>query len=372
MLLGILCGIGINYSLGFANLAEIIYIVYGVIDIIKKKKILISKELKKYMACNVSLILYMLIYFWIDICDTSKVTKNIFKYLDILILTIIAFQHCNKDEKKFIKFLIAFLTTRIFLFIIYNINKMDMVHILHYARFLLDIYIIMTLFEKNSIAKNILYIIALVLSLYSRSRTSLMIVLITITYRLYQNVINNNNSLKQIIKKMIIVIIIGVIGIIGINYFINNLSQATESNNERKLLIEAAIKEITKNPLMGVGPGNFNLYANMKLGIKFKSSDLTVHNYYLEILTELGIMGFAIVFIYYIDIIKQLIKRNDNMKYKNIYVYLLVFQFFNVSSGDQRIETALILGLIFYDIASQLTDNVKNLTSDVNKTNINT
>lgn len=360
MLLGILCGIGINYSLWFANFAEIIYIVYGIIQIIKEKKLIVSKEFKKYIICNIVLIVYMLVYFFIDICDTSNVTKNIFKYLDVLILAIVAFQHCNKNEKKFIQFLIAFFTTRFVTFFAYNINQMDVVHVLHYAKFLIIIYIIMTLFEKNNVIKNILCVIAIILSLYSRSRTSLMIILVTIIYRLYQDVITKSNNKKQIIKKMFIIIVIGVVGIIGINYFIDNLSQETESNNERMLLIETAIKEITQNPFTGVGPGNFNLYAQTELGVKFKSDDLTVHNYYLEILTELGFIGFVIIFIYYIDIIKQLIKRNYNMTYKNIYVYLLVFQFFNTSSGDQRIETALILGLIFYDIASSLNNEKDN------------
>lgn len=366
MLLGILCGIGIDFSIGFANLAEIIYIIYGLINIIKDKKIKLTKELKKYMICTTLLILYMLIYFWIDICDTSKIIKNIFKYLDIFIIVLIGFQHCQKDEKNFIKFLISFLSTKIIMFIFYNRNAMDMIHILHYSKFLLDIYIIITLFEKNTKTKTILYTISLILSLYSRSRTSLMIILITIIYRLYQNIMENNNTIKEIIKKLVIIIIMAIVGGIGINYFVENLSQTTESNSERTLLITTALKEIKQNPLNGVGPGNFNLYADMRLGIKFKSNDLTVHNYYLEVLTELGIIGFIIVFLYYGDIVKHLMKRNCDVKYKNIYLYFLVFQFFNTSSGDQRMETALMLALIFYDIGLKTMRSKKNEKCDYN------
>ena len=218
----------------------------------------------------------------------------------------------------------------------------------------------MLLFEDKPKIKLILYVVAILLALYSRSRTSLMIILMTIIYNIYQILLKQNLDKNKLIRKVIMLISLMVVGIIGINYFSNNLSKETESNEERKLLLRTAMMEIKQNPLTGVGPGNFNLYAKLELNTRFKSADLTVHNYYLEILTEWGVIGFTIFFFYYIKIIKVLIKRVPNMMYKKIYIYFFVFSLFNTSSGEQRIKIAILLSIIFYDLSKEYKEVCKN------------
>ena len=57
---------------------------------------------------------------------------------------------------------------------------------------------------------------------------------------------------------------------------------------------QVAWKLFAENPLLGVGPGNFNPYYQdtaLELGLIFRGEDRSAHSLYLELLAEIGLVG---------------------------------------------------------------------------------
>ena len=354
ILLGILCGLTLNIAYGPINIGEVIFLLYGIFYLIKSKKIRFDNNFKLYIIFSVLFILYTMIYFQIDIIETRNILKNIFKYLEMLILTILAYQQCLNNIDNFLKFMSAFLITD-FLTSYFVLDFTSLSSFIHYSVFLLPIYILITINYERKIIKILLYIVAFILSFLGNSRSSLLILLVTFIYQMYQYILMNSTLKKVIVRKILVLTILGIVAVIGLNYFIDNLSFASKSNMERTLLIQTAFMEIKDNFIFGVGPGNFNLYAQNILGVDLESEDLTTHNHFLEIFVEWGFIGFIIYMIPFVTLIKNLIIREKiNLKYKNIYIFYFVFLFFNVLSGDARIKFAFILALMFYDLSRYL------------------
>lgn len=146
-------------------------------------------------------------------------------------------------------------------------------------------------------------------------------------------------------KKFTIALLVTFIASIGLNAFqfneakgINYLQRTTtfndQSSNERLRFYSNALESIKENPIMGIGLGNWK-----STSIKFEGPDMNsyrvpyhVHNDFLEVTTELGIIGF--IFFY------------------GIYIFLALgyFKLFNSQSLKQErlIGLFLILGHLVY------------------------
>jgi O-antigen ligase len=68
-------------------------------------------------------------------------------------------------------------------------------------------------------------------------------------------------------------------------------SEAAESARERKELMMDALQTIARNPVFGVGAGNFMTYRYQVLGAGHHKHWLPAHNTYLQIAAENGIVG---------------------------------------------------------------------------------
>jgi O-antigen ligase len=105
-----------------------------------------------------------------------------------------------------------------------------------------------------------------------------------------------------------------------------DIVQNTENNvqddysiNQRIKLFQTALKILKYNPLIGIGPGMFPIYAK-----KYRVSGLTddtnlIHNTLLQIWVEYGLMPLLIfiifiVFIYYEYFFRNIVKNNDILK----------------------------------------------------------
>ena len=120
----------------------------------------------------------------------------------------------------------------------------------------------------------------------------------------------------------------------------------TASNVERNEMIELAIDIIKNNPFAGIGTGNFGRHY---LGY---DSDLTVHNVFLQIGIEYGIIAmimFIFIVMYNLYNSIKFYKYNKYHKYICISMLIVVYDFMvSVFSGDRRIIFGLIIASIMF------------------------
>jgi O-antigen ligase len=288
-----------------------------------------------------------MIYYKIQNVNTDSILKNIIKYIDLAIITVITFQLLNTNKEKFKNFLLIFCVVAFIMKYLVN-DKNNISTFLHYSHFLIIFYALFYL-KKTNKYNWIIYLLAIIISVIAQSRGSLVIIFSTLLYEYIEKMLNIKNSKKEIIKKVLVICIIAAISFIGINYFIDELSKESASNIERNLLISTAIDISKNNFIIGVGPGNFSKYAINKYGLNI-SQDLSVHNYFLEVLVEYGIIGFIIMIIPYIYILKNIITFKGKIENNKIAIYLIVFLFFNVLSGDFRLIYGIMMGISLLDI----------------------
>ena len=349
MVLGIICGLTLNISFGSINIAEIIFILYSIVYLIKKKKIKIDKNFKTYIIFSIIFIIYTLCHYKLETVSNANIMKNAIKYSEMLIITFFAYEQCIYDVDKFLKFFALFLLTDFVSSYFLHTYK-SFSYFIHYSFFILPMYILLVIYDKNKKVKTALYIIAFILSIVGHSRSSLIILLITILYEMYQYILSNKQEKSRQLKKVLVITMLLISALIGLNYFTENLAVKSASNTERTLLLNTTIEEIKENFIFGVGPGNFNYYAQNVIGVKLASTELTAHNHFLEIFAEWGILGFIIYMYPLIGFIIKLIKKEKvSLRYKKLYIFYFVFLFFNVLSGDARIKFAIILAIMFYD-----------------------
>jgi O-antigen ligase len=288
-----------------------------------------------------------MIYYIIQDINTDSILKNIIKYIDLAIITVVTFQLLNINKEKFKKFFLIFCVVAFIVKYLIN-DKTNISTFLHYSHFLIIFYALFYL-KKNNKYNWIIYLLAIIISVIAQSRGSLIIIFSTLLYEYIEKILNIKNSKKDIIKKVLVICIALAIGFVGINYFTNELSKESASNIERNLLINTAIDIAKNNFIIGVGPGNFSRYAINNYGLNI-SQDLSVHNYFLEVLVEYGIIGFIVMIIPYIYILKNIITFKGKMENNKIAIYLIVFLFFNVLSGDFRLIYGIMMGISLLDV----------------------
>lgn len=298
--------------------------------------------------CYIAFIIYNVLYFYIDFVDSKLVIKNMIKYAEILMIIFLTFQiWINKEEKEFFKFLFFFTLFSLISNILANREK-NISTILHYTQFLI-VFVAYINLKKSNKNNWLVYLIGLIVSIFANSRTSILLILALVSYEYITQIINEKNNKVEIIKKALICILIVVVTFFGLSYFLEELSKETASNIERTMLIETSIDILKNHFYIGIGPINFANYAINNYGIPI-TRDLSVHNYFLELLVECGFFGFLLIIISYIKIGANIFNvRKDKLPTNRLLIYLLVFLFFNVLSGPIRVLTGLILGINLID-----------------------
>ena len=120
------------------------------------------------------------------------------------------------------------------------------------------------------------------------------------------------------------------------------------------------MEEIKNNPIFGVGPGNFNNYAQNYLGYDLRDSELSPHNIYLEILAEYGIIGFLIFILILWDIIKALFNRKISLYTTFLIIYVLIYYLFITFAGMNRMIFAVFISCILYYLNKDINERSTN------------
>ena len=191
---------------------------------------------------------------------------------------------------------------------------------------------------------------------FGKTRVALVLLVAFGAYRLIYNIMKDffSRTIFKQMKNIVTIIAIIILGILSINVNVSrypiNISLSTDSNNERKLLIGIAINEFKENALIGVGPGNYNNYAQNIMGYSLRNSELSAHNLYLEILAEYGIIGFTLFVIILLPLIVQLFNKNINIYTQFLTLYVIVYYLFSTFADINRLIFAVFIGISTYYI----------------------
>ena len=146
---------------------------------------------------------------------------------------------------------------------------------------------------------------------------------------------------------------------------ITSLTLEDSSVNNRLAYWESSINQFKESPIIGIGAGNWKI-----LGLKDLKDDLRdyiapfhVHNDFLQVLSERGIIGFLsfimIFIICYVYLIKQIL--NDKNNYIDFFLLIALTSYFFDSTFNfplnrpvMQVQFALILALITNRITKTL------------------
>lgn len=180
--------------------------------------------------------------------------------------------------------------------------------------------------HDNFKEKFALFIYALLIIL-TLSRGAFVSLLITLIYYLFFCKDDIKKTIINIIKIIIVlIIVVPLINNITTKYLsfsttnlINSRIQSltTDGGSGRERLWKYALDSFSEHPIIGIGINNTLTYNNLN----YNENHYT-HNTYLEILSELGIIGMII----YIIIIYMIYK--NTRKYKNKYPFVICFLIF--------------------------------------------
>lgn len=115
------------------------------------------------------------------------------------------------------------------------------------------------------------------------------------------------------------------------------------SLRERKLFREYALKLFYEHPFIGVGFNNFSRY----LKLIFTRATYS-HNNWLEMLSNLGIIGFAAYYWFYVYVIVKLVKKWRSRERKSVYylsymICLIITEYSMVVFYDTMIQITIAL-----------------------------
>lgn len=345
IILGILFGLLNLIDLEIAGLGEIAFtvILFYYAYIKKHKKINFTN--KKILVYIVLFIIYIMFYFLLSRVSKILVLKNLMKWIIIFVQILCIYNCLVKNEKTTLDFMLPYLLISKYIECI-NVSRE---WFLHY--FILIFLFILLLRHKNKGKYEILlYIVCLFYTFIGKSRIALVLFATLVGYKLIYSFLKDFSSLNKMkqLKNIFVVMMAIVWGIIGINYISNKVTTSTESNNERILLIEIAFEEFKNNMLVGVGPGNYNNYAQNELGYSLRGKELSTHNIYLEILSEYGLIGISIFGMMLVQLIKQLFNAKNNIYSNFLIVHLIVYYLFSTFAGMNRLIFAIFIASSLY------------------------
>lgn len=137
--------------------------------------------------------------------------------------------------------------------------------------------------------------------------------------------------------------------------------ELTDSSNQdtlRMLYLKYGIEVFKNHPILGIGSGNSHIVTLMAAGKK-----TYLHNNYVELLVNLGVIGFALYYYLYYYLIRRLRSEEKNCFENRVMVVLLIAQLisdFGVTSYSYKftyIIFAIALGVIQKNVRREMKQN---------------
>jgi len=139
--------------------------------------------------------------------------------------------------------------------------------------------------------------------------------------------------------------------------FMSIVDTEETSNKGRIYIWKESIKSIIKNPILGVGLGNFPVV--LKENVSATKSGASAHNIYLHIASELGLFGFLVFMLILYEIFKKAWllfkeKKDESLEYFALIsllfiVWILGYLMTDVAIFDERafLMLMMLLGVLF-------------------------
>jgi O-antigen ligase len=162
----------------------------------------------------------------------------------------------------------------------------------------------------------------------------------------------NFNSLQVILTALIILGIIAII-IVQNNFIVQRFlttSLSDESLVQRQELATQSLNMFWKSPIFGVGINNF--FNNLKIGISEQNNFLIqpVHNIFLLILSETGIVGLLFAIYVFIKGIVLAARNKQNGKYFLLLIFAVIilgmFDHYFLTLQQGQLLLSLVIGLL--------------------------
>lgn len=128
---------------------------------------------------------------------------------------------------------------------------------------------------------------------------------------------------------------------------VKSISDISEISNKTRLEIwRLSSESIIKNPMLGVGIGNFPVALKQPIALSRQGS--SAHNLYIHIASEIGLIGLIIFLMILIIIMRIIYNRYKNTKDNNsygafiiafgvIFIWILTYSFFDVAFLNDRV-----------------------------------
>lgn len=183
-------------------------------------------------------------------------------------------------------------------------------------------------------------------------------------------IVKNKNEIKKSLLQIIFIVIVGcsIIGICSIfipelNNTMNRIIESVQDGditNGRTPLYSLAIESFKNSPIIGNGWGSYKyIYKNSDVKVNDNYEQMDVHNIYLQLLSEIGILGTIVIlwilFSFLIKTIKILVDKEteDTDKYNllislGIQIFVLTYGITGNPIYDVQIFFVYMISLAIY------------------------
>lgn len=333
----------INISITVKNIYKYLFFIYIVTlfiyyFIVKKRENVFSKF---------SLVVIFFLYLGITILWSEFKIQGIISYINFLCFAIYSILIVEKTEKEYIidilykySIIITLINLIVILFIpsvanIYVNDKIAAIKGVFSSRsglvvnILFCIVIIISKFNKtkrNIFINSTLVLINIVIILCTKSSTG---ILALVLFPVFYLIFDKKNKYSFILGTVVMILVI-IIPFLNLgNEIINNafglIFHKSSTFSSRSYIWEYSISLIRKGLFFGVGIESIQKYINPNIILTSVNRSFShTHNGALEVILEFGIIGFILLIMIYIEVLKVLrTKRERNVKFLGVILLLI-------------------------------------------------
>ena len=304
-----------------------------------------------------------IISFW-PAMDKTLVISDLLKWVEILAFVILVFNFKYFKYIYWILFLVTFSPVLISLwFAIVNLNFFSGFRVLPGYPSIFSLSLLLP-FSKKYYLIGFTCIILIITNVLSITRGAWLALIVVLSYY----ILIQFRGDKKYILKMVGIIVIIILILISIPVVRNNINSRainpfltySGSNYQRSGKIALCMEIFRKNPIIGIGSGNFATYAAENpyfyLGRYLEiPENMAPHAFFLQLLAENGIFGFIAMMMIFLILAKVLFEEKRYLKYRDDKEYVLGLRMFYLSfmihlifgfvAGSNRLIFGLLMGL---------------------------
>ena len=202
------------------------------------------------------------------------------------------------------------------------------------------------------------------INILSITRGAWLALIVVLSYYIFIQLRENKKYILKLTGIIVFVILILInIPVVKSNInrrIINPFITQSGSNFERTGKIALCMEIFRKNPIIGIGSGNFAKYAAENPYL-FKGKFLVIpenmapHAFFLQLLAENGIFGFIAMVMIFLILAKVLFREKSYSRYGNgkeyimglrmFYLSFMIHLMFGYVSGSSRLVLGLLMGI---------------------------